>query len=73
MCKVNKVFSWKEGAKLYGLYNIISDSKYTGDVYGVDKAFFLGKKGVIALVEDTMCNIYVLNTNTYEIESASFQ
>ena len=53
---------------MYGLYNIVSDSKYTGDVYGVDKAF-LGKKGVIALVEDTMCNICVLDTNTYEIES----
>ena len=54
-----QVISWKGRTKLYGLYNISPDSKYTGDVYGVGGKAFLGKKGVIAFVEDTMCNICV--------------
>ena len=59
VCKVNKVFFGLKGLSCMNGITLCWDSKYTKDVYGVSKAF-LDRKGVIALVEDTIGNALVL-------------
>ena len=58
MCKVN--FWKRKGLSCKNDTTLCWDLEYTRDVYRVSKAFFLDRKGVIALVVDTIGNALVL-------------